>query len=153
MQLNVTRIHRSYFQFGTWYHSLLEYSWWKLMGLLAIIFIIINVFFGLLYLWDVKVGATFFLVLLFIFYVISHIYSGCEWHASTSKCRTSFLHMLLLFCSVSYYHRIWITLPVLILYPIRLSSCHSLLFLLLQVVLLLHLLVYLNFDCINMFTQ
>lgn len=52
-KLNVTRVNRSFFQFGTWYHSLLEYSWWKLVILLVAVFIVINAFFGVLYFSDV----------------------------------------------------------------------------------------------------
>lgn len=52
-KLNATRINRSFY-FGTWYHSLLEYSWWKLVLLLVFLFMVINIIFGLLYFWDVK---------------------------------------------------------------------------------------------------
>ncbi len=39
------------FHFKSWYHSILDYSWWKLLTLLCVVFILINVCFGLLYLF------------------------------------------------------------------------------------------------------
>lgn len=53
-KLNAARINRSTFSFGTWYHSLLEYSWWKLVILLMVIFVLFNSTFGLLFYWDAK---------------------------------------------------------------------------------------------------
>lgn len=53
-KLNVKRAGVSTFRFVTWYHSILEYSWWKLLLLLCVIFSMINLFFGCLFLWDVE---------------------------------------------------------------------------------------------------
>lgn len=69
---NVKRKGISSFRIRAWYHSILDYSWYKFLVILTLAFVVINFIFGALYFVDPSgiegVRIRFFYVVIYLFY-------------------------------------------------------------------------------------